>query len=305
MTKERKEKPYLQVETDDSLWETVGRGRAGFPLGAYRDDLMHTDVTYIDWHWHSEIELLLVERGALQCRIQSESFRLDRGQGLFVNGGVLHRYEAIGGAILPNIVFSPELIADRRTLIYQKYILPVITGGAPYVRLDPQMSWQAEVLALLSDICRTARLPDGELETLSHLALLWNILFEHLAQQPAAVSAPQSRVHERTARLQIMMQYIHDHYREHLTLDEIAAAGSVSKSTARALFAAGLQTQPVAYLIHYRLLMAAHLLETTEQPVARIAEETGFSDSAYFCRRFRSAYQMSPGAYRLQKAQTQ
>ncbi len=56
------------------------------------------------------------------------------GYGLFVNSGVLHRYEAHKGNVLtPNIVFLPVLLAAEESLIYEKYVLPVITtnGAAP------------------------------------------------------------------------------------------------------------------------------------------------------------------------------
>ena len=106
------------------------------------------------------------------------------------------------------------------------------------------------------------------------------------------------RLDTRQARLQIMMQYIHDHYQEEITLDEIAASASVSKSSALHIFQSGIQTAPVAYLIQYRLMQAAELLYTTTKPVSTIAVETGFTGAGYFCRKFKERYQISPGEYR-------
>lgn len=53
-------------------------------------------------------------------------------------------------------------------------------------------------------------------------------------------------------------------------------------------------------LIQYRLSCAARLLSTTKNPVSSIAEETGFSSSGYFCRKFKERYHMSPNSYRKQ-----
>ena len=53
-------------------------------------------------------------------------------------------------------------------------------------------------------------------------------------------------------------------------------------------------------LIQYRLFCAARLLFTTKNPVSSIAEETGFSSSGYFCRKFKERYHMSPNSYRKQ-----
>ena len=54
-------------------------------------------------------------------------------------------------------------------------------------------------------------------------------------------------------KLQLMMQYIQDHFREPLSLDEIAASASVSKSRALQIFQDHIQVSPIAYLISYRL----------------------------------------------------
>ena len=55
------------------------------------------------------------------------------------------------------------------------------------------------------------------------------------------------------ARLQIMMQYIQEHYAEEITLEMIAASASISKSGALHIFQSGIHCSPVAYLIQYRL----------------------------------------------------
>ncbi len=99
-----------------------------------------------------------------------------------------------------------------------------------------------------------------------------------------------------------MMQYIHDHYTEEITLEMIASSASISKSGALHLFQSGIHISPVAYLIQYRLSQAAEQLCKTQKPVASIAEETGFTSSGYFCRKFRQYYHMSPNAYRRKKA---
>ncbi len=137
------------------------------------------------------------------------------------------------------------------------------------------------------------------LKTLHLLLQLWEILYAHL-DFSAKTSAPH-RLNTGQARLQIMMQYIHDHYQEEVTLEEIAAAASISKSSALQIFQSGIQIAPVSYLIQYRLMQAAELLYTTTKPVSIIAIETGFTSAGYFCRKFKERYQISPNEYRKQR----
>lgn len=43
-----------------------------------------------------------------------------------------------------------------------------------------------------------------------------------------------------------MMQYIHDHYMEEITLEMIAASASISKSGALHIFQSGIHSSPAA-----------------------------------------------------------
>ena len=49
---------------------------------------------------------------------------------------LIHRFETPGGALMPNILHAPELLAARESAIYQKYVSPVITYGDVYKRQE-------------------------------------------------------------------------------------------------------------------------------------------------------------------------
>lgn len=140
---------------------------------------------------------------------------------------------------------------------------------------------------------------NNELRTAQYLLQLWDILWNQL--DLTFGSANLRRFNHKQARLQTMMQYIHDHYAEEITLDMIADSASISKSGALHTFQEGIQNSPIAYLIQYRLEQAAGQLCTTQKSVSLIAEETGFTSTGYFCRKFRQHYHMSPNAYRRRK----
>ena len=129
----------------------------------------------------------------------------------------------------------------------------------------------------------------------------WNILFKDGGWNSDSDSL--QRLNHNQARLQIMMQYIHEHYAEEITLEMIAASASISKSGALHIFQSGIHCSPVAYLIQYRLAQAARQLYTTQKSVASIANETGFTSAGYFCRKFRQYYNRSPKEYRKKKTE--
>jgi AraC family L-rhamnose operon transcriptional activator RhaR/AraC family L-rhamnose operon regulatory protein RhaS len=58
---------------------------------------------------------------------------------------------------------------------------------------------------------------------------------------------------------------------------------------------------PLAHLRNLRLMRAAEALRDQDNPVTEIAFTSGFNDSNYFSRQFRSFFGMSPRQYRREK----
>ena len=291
---------FLKISTDETLRETIQHGSNHYPFAYYPDNIWNFDFHRIDWHWHHEMEFLYVVEGTALCLIGTNKINLHKGSGIFINSGVLHRFEAQSSTFAPNIVFSPTLLAPENGLIYKKYILPVINSSVPYQVFNPSSTWEKQVLQLLTQIFTLQETEqNNELCTIQLLIQLWNILQKNINLDSNANSI--HRLNHKQARLQVMMQYIYDHYMEEITLEMIAASASISKSGALNIFQTCIHISPVAYLIQYRLAQAAEQLYTTQKSVSSIAEETGFTSSGYFCRKFRQYYHMSPNEYRKKK----
>ena len=291
---------FLKISTDETLRETIQHGSNHYPFAYYPDNIWNFDFHRIDWHWHHEMEFLYVVEGTALCLIGTNKINLHKGSGIFINSGVLHRFEAQSSTFAPNIVFSPTLLAPENSLIYKKYILPVINSSVPYQVFNPSSTWEKQVLQLLTQIFTLQETEqNNELCTIQLLIQLWNILQKNINLDSNANSI--HRANHKQARLQVMMQYIYDHYMEEITLEMIAASASISKSGALNIFQTCIHISPVAYLIQYRLAQAAEQLYTTQKSVSSIAEETGFTSSGYFCRKFRQYYHMSPNEYRKKK----
>ena len=99
-------------------------------------------------------------------------------------------------------------------------------------------------------------------------------------------------------RLQHLLEYIHAHYGEHITLDDLASTAAISKTEVMRCFKNVIGKSPMRYLMEYRLQQAANLLLHTERTVQKIGECCGFEDSSYFTKTFRAMYQVTPTEYR-------
>ena len=290
-------KAFSRIITDETLMENVRHGSAAFPFQYYYEDIWNFDFHCIDWHWHPELEYVYVQSGCAVCFAGEEKLYVSAGNGLLINSRVIHRFEAGGSTIIPNVVFSPFLLAAEDSLICRKYVFPFLSGGPGCILFDRTVPWQAECIKMMQEVFSVQENDDRyEMKTVALLLAFWRELIGHRNPENGLIkTTPVSTNH---TRLQVMMQYIQEHYRENISLEDIAASVHIGKSTALEIFHQGIRQSPVSWLIHYRLKQAAALLSSTEKKIAGIAEETGFESSTYFCRKFKSLYGITPKEYR-------
>lgn len=286
----------INIHTDDSLHEEREHGTSDFPFSFYNENINQFDSMIIDWHWHSEVEFLTVKSGEIVCSTGREDIMLNKGDSVFINSSVVHRFTAKDSAVIPNIVFAPAIIAPRESLIYEKYVMPLVTRGPGCVVFDHAIEWHDTVNSILSEIYmeNSSHEPD-ELYILNKITELWDIICKHVEYRPENEEKGEAL---RQVRLRSMMQYIHDNYKDDVTLEDVARAGLVGKSSALGIFRTEIKESPIAYLIRYRLMRAAQMLEESDKSVSIVAQENGFSSSGYFCRKFVEFFHESPGKYR-------
>ena len=291
---------FSRIITDETLLENKQHGSQAFPLQYYYEDIWNFDFHCVDWHWHHELEYVYVKSGQATCFAGEKKMIVPTGSGILINSRVVHRYEAGESAIIPNLVYSPHLLAAENSLIWQKYFQPFMLNGPRCILFDPNVPWHMVCLQQMLEIFAEQEKQEAdEIKTVALLFSFWNEIFQNWHGD--ADTAEKTFGHMNQTRLQIMMQYIQEHYRENILLEDIASAVHIGKSTALEIFRRGIRQSPVAYLIQYRLKQAAMLLSSTEKKVAGIAKETGFESSTYFCRKFKELYGMTPNDYRISR----
>lgn len=106
--------------------------------------------------------------------------------------------------------------------------------------------------------------------------------------------------YERAQRVRRVVEYLHAHCDEALSVDFCAQMCALSPRHFIHVFREYTGLSPYAYLTHVRLSEAARLLSTTALPVAEVAHRCGYEDALYFSRLFRKKYASSPSAFRRQ-----
>lgn len=113
-------------------------------------------------------------------------------------------------------------------------------------------------------------------------------LAEILPEMPDAPADPISRA----------VQYIRTHYRDDISLTQVAAEFSLSPAYFSRLFLKHTGSSFRHYLIWVRIEAAKFLLRESDLPVGHIAEAVGYQDSNHFSVRFKRSTGVSPNQYR-------
>ncbi len=291
---------YPHIITDDSLMETIRHVSIDYPFHFYYENMELFDFNCIDWHWHTELEFVFIESGTITIWVGDQEFALSESDAIFINTKMLHKFYSPRAASIPNFLCMPSFIAPEDSLIYKKYVLPVINSNIPYLIFRESNPANA---AILSDFHKIIQLhkneENNELLVSSLIQHLWLSIINSIDFN--SIKEKQNTSASSLSRLQIMMQFIHEHHAEEITLEDIADQAGISKSGALNLFNKYLHLTPVNYLIAYRLKIASLELSGTEKKISTISTECGFNSVDYFCRTFKKHYNMTPGEYRKSK----
>ncbi|WP_231507777.1 helix-turn-helix domain-containing protein [Bacillus sp. UNC41MFS5] len=101
-----------------------------------------------------------------------------------------------------------------------------------------------------------------------------------------------------------MTGFIHHHYDHKITLDDIAAAGSICRSRCCELFSNHIGQTPNTYLVRYRIQKSCEMLLETNRSISEIAMVCGFQSASYFSYVFRKETGLTPQDYRKKAALT-
>ena len=99
-------------------------------------------------------------------------------------------------------------------------------------------------------------------------------------------------------RAREIIAYIYTHYHEKIEVEDIAKQVGISRNECFRCFKRFTGKKPVEYLNDYRLLMAAQLLQETENSIENISAECGFASASFFGKMFKGKYGKTPLQFR-------
>ena len=188
--------------------------------------------------------------------------------------------------------FAVFYFPEQPTGIVERLAKLATSAATPLLFGDPLVS------ALAQQIVRELHKGRGSDERF--MVMLASVMLEQVYR---TLTTPETRgfnprhIHYR--RLQAVLNHIRDHPGGDLSVAVLAGKAEVSVAHFRRLFKEAMGTPPHRYVLASRLEKARNLLSTTNLPIARIAQECGFSSQSHFTSSFRSAHASTPAEYRL------
>ncbi|WP_407271327.1 response regulator [Radiobacillus sp. PE A8.2] len=128
-----------------------------------------------------------------------------------------------------------------------------------------------------------------------HAIIAVNLFNDFLSEVKKIVLAEKE---DQPTNMQLLLQYIEDHYTEPLSLKTLADHFHFNASYLSSYFSAHHKEGFSDYLNQVRIDKAKFILKSSTTPVATVSELVGYSDTSYFCKVFKRMEGMSPGSYR-------
>lgn len=228
-------------------------------------------------HWHEYYELEYIVAGSGTMYVNGKGYPFRRGHLFFATPADLQKIDIDEPMEVFNISFKREWIDEQviHTLtagtMLADYPFPIDQLRREYTRKD---TW--------NDL---------------YLSNLLNGILIDVARQIA--KDEQKDFHtEIFSPIMRALRYIDVHFREEITLEDVAGQVGLSASYFSAQFHKIIGQTFKSHLINVRLNYAANLLSGSDAKITEVCALSGFKDFANFLRAFKKQYGVSPSGYR-------
>jgi len=231
-------------------------------------------------HWHDFYEIEYVISGSGRYMINGQSSQVEEGMLYFMTPVDFHEVNTDRTEII-NVMFSENLVSYDELAPFAYHTAPKA------IRIPARM--RPFVLSLLEEIV------EHQKDAVYSAALLECLLIK---LSHTLINGQESGKSSLARKMQF---YIINHFREKVTLEDVAKYVGLTPAYASAVFKKEMSTNFKKYLNELRFSYAKKLLICSDLSVTQICGECGFSDYPNFIRRFSEHFGMTPSQVRCLK----
>ena len=260
----------------------------GNPLAQFQGRLLNVTWTQYSREWnstmhtHRHAELFFVLGGQGSFQLLDKTLPVAARDLVVINPGVPHCELSQPGSPLEYIVLGVER-------------LEMLAGDQGFVHTSFHSGWDGltSCLGLLLQEVRDGQ--EGYPAVCQHLL---EVILLRLLRHSELALAPAPEEYAGSRECDLVRRYIEEHFKENLTLDQLAQLAHINKYYLVHAFRKEYNTSPISYQISRRIQESKFLLTSSDRTLSQIAHILGFSSLSYFSQSFRRAEGMSPMEYR-------
>ncbi len=264
----------------------------------YLDDssirIWYSDVPWrYETHDHSAVEVVLTIEGTVTYTVDDTVYQVRKGEVLIIPPDMPHSLSMEEGSSRYLFLFEPDAIMTMRD----------IKSIAMYFNKPFHLRDGSEAHVRIRELLLRAR------DTYEKREMMWNTvcyscilrIYATLGQQYISGIRPRTDDGMRNMDSEVItavMTYINNHYREELSLEDVARFAGFSRYYFSRSFKRQTGYSFKDYLCQKRLQVAMDLLIRTNRSMRDVAIESGFGSVATFNRVFREKKGCTPTQYR-------
>ena len=241
-----------------------------------------------DWHsvphTHNHMELFYIVGGKGQFLIQDQLYPVNANNLVIINPNVPHTEVSLNAQPLEYIVLGIEGVE----------LASSEQSNGRFSMLDHFES--VEISGCLRNILREMEQKSTGYEDVCQAYM--EILIIRLMRSTALSVPMQPQQISANRQCAAVKRYIDQHFKETLTLDQLAEEAHMNKFYLSHAFKQEFGVSPINYLISCRIEESKYLLAETDLSISQIAQLLNFSSPSYFSQVFRRTQAVSPVEFR-------
>ncbi|WP_028562191.1 helix-turn-helix transcriptional regulator [Paenibacillus pinihumi] len=267
------------------------------PLLSLRVLVVHREEDLmIPWHYHREVELLLVETGMLEVHVDDEFYSLQEGDIAIIGHSQLHRDRSYGGPLHYIVLqFDLEKFFDHSTMPYIRYFFesehPL--SHTNYI-FEEKPEIRREIASIVREIHKETVAKENGYELAVDL-LIKKIILLLLRNDQRKVLTEQENFDR--LRMKDVLQYVESRLGDKISISEVCKLANMSYYYFVKFFKKTLGMSFTEYVNYRKIKWAERLLLTRDLSIAEVGDQIGMPNMAHFYKMFKKYNDCSPKEY--------
>ena len=272
------------------------RGTTDCPFQQYHMVRTTPNVVLTSTHWHPEYEIIYMEAGSIELKSDKHTDVLHADDIAFIQPEWLHSIKPLEeNTSYYAFVFSLDLLTLPHSHFFQKEVItPIAVRTHQFTNIV--RSTDVHHSKIQQELNNVIRCPKEAANRKS--VIFTSMLHIFLDMADTLHLCPKQKKHSNET-IKLILQYLTEHYAEHVTLQEVSEHVHLHPNYLCALLKDYTGQTLFQHLNRIRIDMAAELLKDGLISVSDTASICGFDSIGYFTRKFREHIGMPPKEYSL------